>query len=330
MEIQIRHGQMGQTGNTWDNGFYAEGDVAGVSIEFLVDNGSTMTLVSKVAFDRLPAENQSTTSTEILKVSDANGNLIKTYGSIEVPIQFNGFLYSHKAVICDIGPEGILGQDFLLKHVSRINYKQYTLHTEHGEIQCYIYGQSAATCRIEVRRTTLVPPQSGVWLPVDIPGSENLTSHGFAEPVSSTKTSVSMIPGVKDLSEKVVTMINCTEEPLTLHAKQMIGTCESYTDSEESGQVYLVKETFPVDPEKPASSQLPEHLQDMFSRSSVHLDTQQKGTLAKLLLDYHQVFAKSSEDLGLTSLVEHHINVGCSIPVRQPMRRQPQGKREAE
>ena len=57
MEIQIRHGQMGQTGNTWDNGFYAKGDVARVSIEFLVDNGSTMTLLSKVAFDRLPAEN---------------------------------------------------------------------------------------------------------------------------------------------------------------------------------------------------------------------------------------------------------------------------------
>ena len=172
-------------------------------------------------------------------------------------------------------------------------------------------------------RITLAPPQSGVWLPVDILGSENLTSHGFAEPVSPTKTSLSMIPGVIDLSEKVVNVVNCIEEPLTLHAKQMIGTCESYTDSKESGRVHLVKETFRVDPEKPASSQIQEHLHDMFSRSSVHLDTQQKGTQAKFLLDYHQVVAKSSEDLELTSLVEHLIIVGCSIPVRQPMRRQP-------
>ena len=330
MEIQIRNGQMGQTGNTWDNGFYAKGDVSGVSIDFLVDNGSTMTLISKAVFDRLPVENQSTKSTEILKVRDANGNLIKTYGSLEVPIHFNGFLYHQKAVICDIGLDGILGQDFLLKFVTRINYKQYTLHTEHGEIQCYIYGKSAATCRIEVRATTLVPPQSGVWLPVDIPGSENLTSHGFAEPVPPKQTSLSMIPGVLDLNEKVVSVVNCTEEPVTLHAKQLIGTCESYTDSEESGQGHMVKESLPVNPEKPASLQLPEHLQDMFSRSSVHLDNQQKEALAQLLLDYHQVFAKSSEDLGLTSLVEHRINVGCSIPVRQPTRRQPLGKREAE
>ena len=46
--------------------------------------------------------------------------------------------------------------------------------------------------------------------------------------------------------------------------------------------------------------------------------------------DYHQVFARSSEDLGLTNLVEHRINVGYAIPVRQPTRRQPLGKRETE
>ena len=91
MEIQIRHGQMGQAGSTWDNGFYAKVDAAGVGIEYLIDNGSTMTLILKVAFDRLPAEKQSTTSTEILKVRDANDNLIKTYGNLEVPINLMDF-----------------------------------------------------------------------------------------------------------------------------------------------------------------------------------------------------------------------------------------------
>ena len=329
LEIQIRHGQMGQAGSTWDIGFYAKGDVAGVGIEFLIDNGSTMTHISKAAFDRLPAENQSTTSTEILKVRDANRNLIKTYGSLEVPINFNGFLYKQKAVICITGLVGLPGQDFQLKNVSRINYKQYTLHTEQDEIQCYISGKSAATCRIEVRRTTLVPPQSGIWEPVDTPGSENLTSHGFAEPVPPKKSTLSMIPGLLDLS-LVVSVVNCTEEPITLHAKQLIGTCESYTDSEQSGHVHLIKESFPVSPEEPASSQLTEHLHDMFSKSSVHSNTEQEETLAKLLFDYHEVFARSSEDLGLNNLVKHRTNVGCAIPVRKPTRRQLLGKHKTE
>ena len=50
-----------------------------------------------------------------------------------------------------------------------------------------------------------------------------------------------MIPGVLDLREKVVSLVNCTEVPITLHAKQLIGACESYTDNEQSGRVHLIK-----------------------------------------------------------------------------------------
>ena len=140
---------------------------------------------------------------------------------------------------------------------------------------------------------------------------------------------MSMIPGVLDLEEKVVSVVNPAEEPITLHAKQLIGTCESYMDN-QSGRVSLIKETVPLDTTKPASAQLPVHLQDVFARSSVHLDCSQKEVLAKLLLDYHQVFARSTDDLGKTNLVQHTINTGNAIPVRQPARRQPLGKREAE
>ncbi|MCG8047712.1 MAG: reverse transcriptase, partial [Candidatus Thiodiazotropha endolucinida] len=184
----------------------------------------------------------------------------------------------------------------------------------------------------EVRRTTVVPPQSGIWLPIDIPGSENLTEHGFIEPIFSQKTTdaLSMIPGVLDLSEKIVSVVNCSEEPITLHAKQLIGTCESYTDSEPNGGVNLVQETLQLETGEPANPQLPDHLQDLFARSSIHLNCEQKEALSKLLLDYHQIFAKSSNDLGLTTLVQHRINVGCAVPVRQPVRRQPLGKRDAE
>ena len=245
-----------------------------------------------------------------------------------MPIEFNGKIFSQRSVICDIGQDGILGQDFLLRYVSKINYKHYLLHTDQGDIQCQIYGKTDMTCRIEVRRTTIVPPHSGIWLPVDIPGCEGLTTYGYAEPVQN-KHNLSMIPGVLDLSEKQVSVVNCTEEPITLHAKQHISVCESYIDSEIK-RVSRVNETAPLDTQKPASAQLPDHLQDLFNRSSVHLDASQREVLAKLILDYQQVFAKSADDLGHTNLVQHTINTGSAIPVRQPMRRQPLGKRDIE
>ena len=50
--------------------------------------------------------------------------------------------------------------------------------------------------------------------------------YGYAEPAQN-KRKLSMIPGVLDLNEKQVSIVNCTEEPITLHAKQHIGVCVS-------------------------------------------------------------------------------------------------------
>ena len=66
----------------------------------------------------------------------------------------------------------------------------------------------------------------------------------------------------------------------------------------------------------PASAQLPDHLQDLFNIIFVHLGTSQREVLAKLILDYQQVVAKSADDLGHTNLVQHTTNMGSAIPVR--------------
>ena len=112
--------------------------------------------------------------------------------------------------------------------------------------------------------------------------------------------------------------------PITLHAKHHIGVCKSYIDSKIK-HVNRVNETRPFDTQMPASAQLPDHLQDLFKISSVHLDTSQREVLAKLILDYQQVYAKSADDLRHTNLVQHTINI-----VRQAIRRQTLGKCDIE
>ena len=204
---------------------------------------------------KIAKDNQSTVDPITLNVRDANGNLIKTYGSLVVPIEFNGKIFSQRSVICDIGKDGILGHDFLLRYVS--NYKQHLQHTYQGDIQCQMYGKSDMTCRIEVRRTTSVPPHSGIWLPVDKPGCEGLTKYGYAETVQN-KHDLSVFPGVLDLNVKQVSIVNSTEEPITLHAKQHKGVCESYIDSKIK-RVNQVIETVSLDTQKPTKAQLPTH-----------------------------------------------------------------------
>ena len=62
---------MNELDRHWDNGFYAKGEIRGSKINFLVDNGSTVTLLSKTAFDKLSKDNQSTVDPITLNVRDA-------------------------------------------------------------------------------------------------------------------------------------------------------------------------------------------------------------------------------------------------------------------
>ena len=62
---------------------------------------------------------------------------------------------------------------------------------------------------------------------------------------------------------------------------------------------------------------LPDYLKDLLERSSNNLTADSSANLAKLLCKYKRVFAKSSDDLDKTHLVQHQINTGNAAPITQ-------------
>ena len=69
------------------------------------------------------------------------------------------------------------------------------------------------------------------------------------------------------------------------------------------------------------STEVPEHVRELYNNSTRGLTTQQKNRLASLLTEYQDRFAKHSDDVGRTTLLKHHIDTGDSPPVRQRCRR---------
>lgn len=72
---------------------------------------------------------------------------------------------------------------------------------------------------------------------------------------------------------------------------------------------------------------MPEHLVKLFQDSAGHLADDDQLRLAEFLKRNADVFAKSSDDLGRTSLVKHRIDTGANRPVKQPPRRVPVHKK---
>ena len=58
-----------------------------------------------------------------------------------------------------------------------------------------------------------------------------------------------------------------------------------------------------------------------------HLSGEEREKMENLLNGHQDVFAKSSSELGLTTLVEHKIETGGAVPVKQPPRRMPNSLR---
>ena len=178
----IRTGHIGETDDVWDNGFYTNGLIYNFSVNFLVDSGSTASVITTDIFEKLPSNLWCLLVPNKSEISDVNGNNVSSIGSITLDIKLGQEIFSQTFLVCTISQDGILGQDFLLKQVSKVNYKRMVLHTHNNkEIQCWIGGKANMICRVEVKNTVKIPPMTSLMLAVEIPGSEYLIETGYVE-----------------------------------------------------------------------------------------------------------------------------------------------------
>ena len=188
------------------------------------------------------------------------------------------------------------------------------------------------TCRVVLRETTIVPPNSGTFVPINIPYAQHLTNTGMIE-TSRSHGDIYVVPGLVDLQcdTLLINILNTSSEPVTLYANQQVGTCVSYSDMFDEKLDYI-RASFSEVAEScnENNNTIPAYLQDLLHRSSIHLDNDQTKVLENLLIKYASVFSKSPDDIGRTNLAQHRINTGTAFPIRQPCRRLPLGKMQIE
>lgn len=96
-------------------------------------------------------------------------------------------------------------------------------------------GEENMKCRALLEETVTVPPNSGSFILVRIPGAEYLAESGLVEPTRDTKKAF-IVPGLVNLNRKDVSInvLNTTTDPLTIYANQQVGNCVSFTESTDT------------------------------------------------------------------------------------------------
>ena len=335
-----RFGQIGSAKSVWDNGLYATGIVEGVAVEFLVDSGSTATLLSKDSFDKMGGERTLDLHQKSIVMQGVDGKNINVYGYTNINISFDANHVLHTVIVCDITPEGILGQDVLLKHIKTWDLDVPCLRTRQNTvIPLATGGETQAVCRVLIKDKTQILPHSVSFVSVDIVNGKHLAANGYVEGISSdfSEKQVTVVPGIVDphQEEKGLAVMNKGDECITLYPGAAVATCSSsYKATEENHEIGMVAldstEEQIMNHSEGKCTEVPLHLQEMFIKSSEHLNKEEKDLFAQVLVKYENVFSKSSGDLGLTDRVGHRINTGSAQPIKQPPRRQPFGKRGVE
>lgn len=141
--------------------------------------GSTASIISCHIFQRFSNDVKSFITDTTSDIRDVNGNAIENNGSLVLIVSFGDEKFPQKFIVCKIAQDGILGQDFLLTYIKKINYQRMVLHTCRGtEIQSYIPGNANLQCRLLTSSRVTLPTLSGLKVPIEIPSAELLTKSG--------------------------------------------------------------------------------------------------------------------------------------------------------
>ena len=293
------------------------GDIDGVICPMVVDTGANVTVVrpdvlSKMTLSRL----QGTTS--VLKT--ATGETANVLGKLWLGIKIGGTEVSHETLVAEISDKFILGLDFLMAHGCtvdagggrlRIGVEEVPLHKPSAR-------QLARCYRLTAVENTLISPYSETLVAARIMDDPLGEPWGTVGPSLTAKLPPDVMVGktLVDAQQDCVSVrvVNLSGQPRKICQGTEVASCEPVES--------VIHQQHDSTPDSQSvGDDLPEHLKDVYTRSTEGLNAGQKRQLHELLLKFQDIFSK-------TGLAKHEINTGDALHVRQYPRRLPLAQRE--
>ena len=160
-------------------------------------------------------------------------------------------------------------------------------------------------------KRVVVPPDSKIIVSGYADGCTQRSAYNLVEPYAfMEKKGLLVARTLVDPENIQFSIVNVSDKHIrvdkntTVASIQPVGIVESKSDS-------LHKD----------SSELPEHLQLLFERSSKNLQEEQKLLLFDLFISYKDIFVGPDGKFGRTHIVKHTIDTGDSKPIKIPPRR---------
>jgi hypothetical protein len=213
---QKNHKRKGKSGH---DSLYVEGRVGEATIDFLVDSGSSATLINTEIFLGIPKEDRPDITDTKISLEGVNGTSITCLGVVKVPCYLGEKEYEVSAVICDIEVDAILGQDFILQYVKIMDLQNMTIQTADNTIPLFFGDKADRVCRVICSQKVVIPPSSIVNVSVKVSDNEYLSPCMLLEPNEQVMKNRGLFLAPQLTNEKqstIPTVINFSEKEVRL------------------------------------------------------------------------------------------------------------------
>lgn len=225
--------------------------------------------------------------------------------------------------VAPIKDDMLLGLDFLHQQKTIIDLNDGKLDIGQERITMNTCSNGSGNelfqvANVTISNNTIIPPCSAVQLPCSL--STTLGNY-VVEPLDSYMEFISPRSLHSKGSKPIVCLVNVSDKSLKLKQGHVIGIATEIQDiigKQLCENVSVQK----ITPSKEVH-EIPEHLQELLTKSGEHLSSQEKVLLQDVLLSYSDVFAQNEFDLGNFTAIEHNIDTGDAAPIKQRLRRTP-------
>ena len=240
----------------------------------------------------------------------------------------------------------ILGRDFLQKFGSKIDFEKAMIefvsevdplpfcNMEGTMSDDYVVsGNTDFKCSVHADFSFVIPPQSEVVVPAKlnaIPQQSNAIGVVVPRSTLPEKYSVfgaSELVRVSEDGTIPIRIINPSSQPVKIYRRTRFGDFEEVDPSIATFELNSLG--CPDAPPSPTVDSSHRDYSDLPDFSDSVLSDGDKVKFENLFQKYRDVFAFSDDQLGRTSLVQHTIDTGDAMPVKQrPYRTTPENKQE--